>query len=170
MEDTLRDFARNSSQHTLKIPIDASGLTQSLPESERQKLSVDVFKYIVYEQAEEIGEDEWTAVKEPSEFLDECVVAVYKPGHVPKEVLDSMNQGDLPDELKQQQQAVQQAKMREMAKKNMKEQLALQKKLLGKPVHEDEMAVLNVVKRDRRTIEELQREKTMDNAKRGRYE
>ena len=52
---------------------------------------MDVFKYIVYEQVEEVGMDKWVAAKEPGSFLDECVIAVYKEGHCPKDVLEDIN-------------------------------------------------------------------------------
>ena len=68
---------------------------------------MEILKYIVYEQAEEVN-DEWIAHKEPSEFMDEATIAIYKEGEAPPEVLEDMNKADLPDEIKGQQRAIQQ--------------------------------------------------------------
>ena len=44
---------------------------------------MDVFQFAIYEQVEEVGKDCWIAAKEPSEFVNECVISVYKEGHCP---------------------------------------------------------------------------------------
>ena len=54
------------------------------------------------------------AIKEPSEFMDEFVIAVYKEGAAPPEVLEELNKGELPDEVRGQQQAIQQERQRQV--------------------------------------------------------
>jgi len=119
------------------------------------RVTMDVLKYMVYESAEEVGEDKWVASKEAGEFLDEMVVAVYKEGHVPPEVLEDMNQGDLPEEVKAAQRAAAEAALRDQTKKVAAD---TQRAVQGKPVAED-LTSLNVNKRDRTTIEDHQLEK-----------
>ncbi len=115
---------------------------------------MDVMKYVVYEQVEEINE-EWIAAKEPGEFMDEAVVAVYKAGYAPEEVLEDMNKGEVPDEVKQEQRAMREARERE-EKKKLK--LLQQQNLRNATGKDDGVAALNTAKRDRRSIEEIQKD------------
>ena len=103
--------------------------------------------------------------KEPSEFMDEVTIAVYKEGEAPPEVLEEINKGELPDEIRGQQRAMQaeqqkQAEMREKSKEKELQRKALQ----GRAAEEGDAELLNQNKRDRRTIEEIQQ----DAAKRAR--
>jgi len=170
-QDTMLDFDISPEQ-VLKVPISLKETTEGLPESEKPKVTMDILKYMVYEAAEEVN-DEWVAVKEPSEFMDEVVIAVYKEGAAPPEVLEDLNKGELPDEVRGQQQAVQQERARFMASQESrhKQQLEQQAHAALEEDEEDELEVLNTKKRDRRTIEDYERAKR-DNAaaagKRGR--
>jgi hypothetical protein len=127
---------------------------------------MDVMKYVVYEQVEEINED-WIAAKEQGEFMDEAIVAVYKEGCAPEEVLEDMNKGEVPDEVRQEQRAMREAREREENKKLK----MLEKKNLrnANAVRDDGFAALNTAKRDRRSIEEIQKDMG-NNQKRNRME
>ena len=134
---------------------------------------MEILKYIIYEQAEEVN-DEWIAQKEQSEFLDEVVIAIYKQGQAPPEVMEDANKGDLPDEIKGQQRAMQQQQQKSEQMRAQKNSEALQKAALTD--HEqaqqgedgdDNFAALNQNERDRRTIEEMQLDK---NSKRQRVD
>lgn len=155
MEEKLLDFDI-APENVIKIPISVSDHTKGLAPEDLPKMSMEILKYIVYEQAEEINE-EWLAHKEPSEFLDEIVIAVYKEGEAPAHIIEEMNQGELPDEVKgsaghQQQQQAKRAAQQDSAKAQ-----ELAKKALQERAAEDGGA-LNRSKRDRRTIEEIQAE------------
>jgi len=156
MEQEMLDFDA-SGETTLKIPISLAEMTQGLvTQAEKQKVTMEVLKYIVYEQAEEINE-EWVAAKEQSEFMDEITIAIYKEGHAPQEVLEDLNKGDLPDEIRGQQRAIQAETQKRMEQQEAK----LQHKRMTqahKSAHEVDLAQLNTEKRDRRTIEEIQRD------------
>ena len=178
-QDTMLDFDIAPDQ-VLKIPILLKDHCEGLPESERPKVTMDLLKYMVYEAAEEVNE-EWVAVKEPSEFVDDVVIAVYKEGAAPPEVLEDLNKGELPDEVLGQQRAVQQERARIVAtsESRHKQQLEQQAHTGGGAYldggeddddYEGEHVVeaLNTKKRDRRTIEDYEREKRQNAAKQGR--
>ncbi len=90
----LLQFQRDEHQSVLRIPVSLAEVVRKLDPSDRDgKLAVkmDVLKYVVYEAVEEVGEsDKWIAFKEPSEFLDEVNIAVYKEGCAPPEVLEEI--------------------------------------------------------------------------------
>jgi len=94
----LEQFKSNPTMHIHKITISLSELIRSVvPTSERDKVTLDVFKFTVYEQVEEVGMDKWIAAKEPTEyFMDECIINVYKEGHCPPDVLEDINKAELP--------------------------------------------------------------------------
>ena len=104
--------------------------------------------------AEEINEA-WIAAKEPGEFMDEAIIAVYKEGYAPEEVLEDINKGEVPDEVRQEQRAMRQQRDREESRKLKMLQEQNLKKATGK---DDGVAALNTNKRDRRSQEEIQRD------------
>ena len=163
MEDKLLDFDV-SPEPCIKIPVDlASKVQQLLPEEKLSgRVTMEVLKYVVYEQAEEINE-EWIAYKEPSDFMDEVTIAIYKAGEAPPEVLEEINKGELPEEAKGQQRAMQEA-TRKAQEQKMAKSMAEQQRLALKSNDQDtdgDFAALNQQKRDRRTIEDYEREAKM---------
>lgn len=166
VEQKLLDFKQDFALTCLKVPVSLGDVTRDLPLDQKQSVTMDVLKYVVYEQAEEVGEDKWIASREPSEFMDECVVAVYKEGHAPESVLEDLNKGELPDEIVQQQRAMRQARVKEVARKETKEDELRRKATVGSGAPDGGAWTLNVEKRDRRTIEEIQKE--MESQKRQR--
>jgi hypothetical protein len=166
VEQKMLDFRNNAAQTCLKVPISLATVVRDLPPEQKQSVTMDVLKYVVYEQAEEVGEDKWVAAKEPSEFMDECIIAVYKEGHAPENVLEDLNKGELPDEILQQQRAMRQAREKEVARKETKADAQRHKETVGSGAPDDEAWTLNTQKRDRRTIEEIQKE--MESQKRQR--
>jgi hypothetical protein len=153
VERTLRDF-ENSNQTEIKIPISLAELTREITSiEEKQKVTISVLKYIVYEQVEEINE-EWVATKESSGFMDESNVVVYKAGFVPPEVLEDINKGEQTDEAIQQQRFLREALSKEENRKAKLIEEQNRKKLASEKI---QVAVLNTNKRDRRTIEEIQK-------------
>ena len=160
MEQEMLDFD-TSGETCLKVKIDvASKLKLMSPEEQQSgRITMEILKYIVYEQAEEVNE-EWIAHKEPSEFQDEAVVAIYKEGTAPPEVLEDINKADLPDEVRGQQRAIQEQQQKEQIRKQQKLIAFKQAQALKKQKsaeNEDDFATLNTQKRDRRTIEDFQR-------------
>uniref|UniRef100_A0A6S8YH38 Uncharacterized protein n=1 Tax=Chaetoceros debilis TaxID=122233 RepID=A0A6S8YH38_9STRA len=153
IEKDLMEF-NTSSQTEIKISISIADLTRTMEMHEKSKVTMDVLKYVVYEQAEEINE-EWVAAKEPGEFMDETTIAVYKEGYAPADVLEDLNKGELPDEVKQQQRAMREAMERE-EKKKMKMIEEVNKKKLSQ--RHAEVSALNMGKRDRRSIEKIQKD------------
>ncbi len=172
MEQEMLDFDL-STEPCLKIKIDLAGKLRMLVDEDKQsgRVTMEVLKYIVYEQAEEVNE-EWIAHKEPSEFMDEALISVYKEGEAPPDVLEDMNKAELPDEIRGQQRAIveqrQKAEQIKAQKLRMEQtKLALQNKAKAKQQQEeeeeeaeedDDLAALNTKKRDRRTIEDFERE------------
>ena len=174
MEQQMLDFDI-SSEPMLKVKIDLRSKLKLLSDQEQQqgRVTMEILKYIIYEQAEEVN-DEWIAQKEQSEFLDEVVIAIYKQGQAPPDVMEDANKGDLPDEIKGQQRAMMQQQQKSEQMRSQKNSEALQKAALKD--HEqamqgedgdDNFAALNQNKRDRRTIEEIQLDK---NSKRQRVD
>lgn len=157
IEQKLLDFKHDNEQACCKVTISIADLIRELPLRQKGAVTMEVLKYIVYEQAEEIGEDMWVAHREPSDFMDEeAILAIYKEGKAPDDILEDINKGELPDAIVQQQKAMQAARLRQQEvidrKKDQKRQAAL--------VSSDDMGftTLNTAKRDRRTIEEIQKE------------
>jgi hypothetical protein len=153
IERTLRDFEK-SHQTEIKIPISLADLTREMSSiEEKEKVTISVLKYIVYEQVEEINQ-EWVAAKESSGFMDEANVHIYKAGFVPSEVLEDMNKGEQTDEAIQQQRFLREALSKEENRKAKLIEEENRKKLASEKI---QVAVLNTNKRDRRTIEEIQK-------------
>ena len=150
----------------MKLPISLKDHTQDLLDSEKPKVTMEILKYMVYEAAEEVNE-EWIAYKEPSEFMDECVIAIYKEGAAPPEVLEDINKGELPDEVRGQQRALSEQRAKTFQKKDEKQSQVMQKQAFDEDEYDD-LEVLNTNKRDRRTIEDYEREKRQAESKRSR--
>mmetsp|Transcript_9598 Transcript_9598/g.14290 ORF Transcript_9598/g.14290 Transcript_9598/m.14290 type:complete len:222 (-) Transcript_9598:502-1167(-) len=159
--DTLTAFQSNDSLPMVKIFV---SIAQVLKENGIDKmnapegLTMEILRYIVYEATEEIGEDKWIAYKEPSEFMDECHIAVYKEGQAPADVLEEVNKGEMPEEVKAQERAMRAAAEREAQRREGKKDAKTLENVVGKLAVDEGLATLNTVKRDRRTIEEIQRE------------
>ena len=167
MEEKMLDFDI-SPDPVMKVQVNLAEQQKDLATLEdKAKITMEILKYIVYEQCEEVNE-EWIAYKEPSEFMDEITIAIYKEGQAPPEVLEDMNKGELPDEVRGQQQALQAERQKQMEMKERSKEMELQRKALQeRAAEEDGHEALNQNKRDRRTIEEIQRDR-MDEAKRMR--
>jgi hypothetical protein len=173
MEQLMLDFDI-APEVSIKIPVKLADHTKRVQESDKGRVTMEVLKYIVYEQAEEVNE-EWIAHKEPSEFMDEVTVAIYKDAEsAPPEVLEEMNQAEIPEEMKAQQNRAEQ-KMRQQEANALRIQEALQRQALRKMATggDDQggagaggLSVLNTAKRDLRSIEEIQQ----DSAKRRKME
>jgi hypothetical protein len=167
MEQSMLDFDI-APEVSMKVSIKLSDYTKQVAESDHDKITMEVLKYIVYEQAEEVN-DEWIAYKEPSEFMDEITIAIYKdPEDAPPEVLEEMNRAELPDEMKAQQKMIaeqrRQQELKALRDQEQQQREAIKNLAAGGQGDDDDvdLAALNTQKRDRRTIEEIQR----DNAKR----
>lgn len=160
VEETLNSFLSNASLPTCKLHVCIADILRqnkidkmNAPEG----LTMEVLKYIVYESIDEIGKDKWIAYKEPSEFIDDYNISVYKEGQAPPEVLEEVNKGEIPDEVKAAQRAMMVAVEREVARKEGKKDAQLLESAVGN-VTRDDLSTLNTIKRDRRTIEEIQNE------------
>jgi hypothetical protein len=158
-----------SEDELLRIPIVLKDYLQQVVEDERTRISMDVLKYIVYEAAEEINE-EWVAYKEPSEFMDDITISIYKEGAAPEHVLDDIRQAEVPDEIRGQQRAIQEQRTKSILQAEMKQKQQLEQRIfVNDGDSEDDLEVLNTNKRDRRTIEDYEREKREQrNTKRSR--
>lgn len=162
IEQKLLDFKNNLSQNVIEIPVTLSKITSMLVGEDKLKVSMDVLKYIVYEQSEEIGEGlNWIAAKKSSEFfIDEAIICIYKDGHAPLDVLEDLNKGDLPDEIKQQQRAMREAAVKQMKSEDAQKLKKIQEHTLSRKNQasskNDEPSKLNTKKRDRRTIAQIQ--------------
>jgi hypothetical protein len=166
MEKLLKEFGQ-STRTEINILINLADLTKDIHSlEEKAKATMKVLEFVVYETVEDIDE-EWTPYKLPGEFLDESTIVVYKAGHVPSEVEDDLNRGELPDEVKQEQRAVREAMSRE-EKKQLK---IIEEQNMRRAAGQQyaEVSVLNTDKRDRRTIEEIQKD-IMQKQKRSRHE
>mmetsp|Transcript_12979 Transcript_12979/g.24393 ORF Transcript_12979/g.24393 Transcript_12979/m.24393 type:complete len:401 (-) Transcript_12979:55-1257(-) len=154
IEKQLLDF-RHSTLTEMKLLVNLAEMTRNIQSlEEKSNVTMKVLEFIVFESVEEINE-EWTPYKQPSEFMDECTIVVYKVGHVPPEVQDDLNRGEIPDELRQEQRALREAMSREEKKRMKMMQDDNLKKVAGQEV---DVSVLNTEKRDRRTIEEIQKD------------
>lgn len=165
VEEKLLAFQKDMSMNETKINITLTKLISDVPAEERDRVTMDIFKYIVYEQVEEVGMDKWVAAKEPTDFIDEVNISVYKEGHCPPEVLEDMNKGDLPDEVKGHAQYLTESKNKIEQQKEKKRDELLQQKAMGS-VSEWDTSALNKNKRDRRSMEQIQNDK----GKKGRME
>lgn len=156
---TMLDFDLATDEDVKKISITLQEQQVGLSNEEKPKVTMEVLKYMVYEAAEDVNE-EWIAYKEPTDFVDECVVAVYKEGAAPPEVLEDVNKGDLPDEAIGQQRAIaEQRERQELAKAAKQNNMMEQQAHLELNEDEDDLAALNTNKRDRRTVEDFERER-----------
>ncbi|KAL3808757.1 hypothetical protein ACHAXA_010950 [Cyclostephanos tholiformis] len=162
----LEAFKADPSSFMTKIPIALASLVRSVPPDERDRVTMDVFRFAVYEQVEEIGMDRWVAAREPSEFMDECVIAVYKEGHCPEEVLEDLNKGELPDEIRGQARHIVESLSKAVQRKEKK-----MDEIMAKNSIVDDVVVLNTNKRDRRTLEQIQKDllEEDDDVKRNRF-
>lgn len=166
MEQKMLDFDL-APETILKVNVSVAELQKDLATLEdKAKITMEILKYIVYEQAEEVNE-EWIAHKEPSEFMDEVTIAVYKEGYAPPDVLEDMNKGELPDEVRGQQKAMEIERQRQAEIKAKIREKELTRKALAERAEDDDdegggASALNQKKRDRRTIEEVQREREME--------
>jgi hypothetical protein len=165
MQDKMLDF--DLSDETVKqIKVSVNEQSAGLADSDKSKVAMDVLKYMVYEAAEEVNE-EWIAFKEPSEFLDEVIINIYKEGAAPPEVMEEINKGEVPDEVRGQQMAIQQERQKQAAAQEsrhlsqVKSEAIRNMRATGEEDdEEDELEALNTKKRDRRTIEDYHREKS----------
>lgn len=157
MEQKMLDFDI-SAESELRVPLSLSRYTAGLAETDVPNVTMEVLKYMVYEAAEEVNE-EWIAHKEPSEFMDEVTFVVYKEGCAPPEVLEEMNKAELPEEAKAQQRALQTERQRQVSAAERKRDQALESGAHSALDEDDGVAVLNANKRDRRTLEDYEREK-----------
>lgn len=140
----------------IRIPISLSEITKDLLSlEEKEKVTIGILKYIVYEQVEEIN-NSWVAIKETAGFLDEANILVYKEGYIPPEVLEDLNKGEQTEEAIQLQRFVRDAMSKEENKKVKMIQEQNCKKLSSETV-QGQVSVLNTNKRDRRSIEEIQK-------------
>lgn len=179
IERKILDFQSTVSQHELRIPLSLANYTKQMNEAEKSTIEMKILTFLVYEQVEEVDES-LIACKEQSEFVDETVIVVYKEGHVPPDVLERLNEGDLPDEEKQSRNALSVAKTRLAEKKNRTDQEVRLRQALNSgasKVTDDidggdgdgdggmhDVVTLNLNKRDRRSTEQIQ----MDMRKRKR--
>jgi hypothetical protein len=165
IEKQLINFGQ-STLTEMKILINLADMTREIQSSEEKaNVTMKVLEFIVFESVEEIN-DEWTPYKQPGEFMDECTIVIYKDGHVPLEVQEDLNRGEIPDELRQEQRAMRDAMSRE-EKKRIK--MIQDDNLKKAAVQNVEVSVLNTEKRDRRTIEEIQKD-IMQKQKKSRNE
>lgn len=155
VEDMLNDFGSNAEQTETKIEINLAALTRELSSNEeKEKVTIKVLEFVVNEAVEDINPS-WTPYKEKGEFLDEARIMIYKEGHVPADVQEDLNRGEVPDEVKQEQRAMREARNREEKKKlKMIEEQNMKKAASQKST----VSVLNTDKRDRRSIEEIQKD------------
>lgn len=167
MQNKMLDFDI-SEDEKLEIKLSLVEHQAGLSTEDKTRVTMEILKYMVYEAAEEVNE-EWIAHKEPSEFMDEVVISVYKEGAAPLEVIEEMNKGELPDEIRGQQRALATERQRQVQIAESRNQERMMQQAHREIFDEDEEAVeaLNTKKRDRRTIEDYEREKR-EQAKRGR--
>lgn len=157
MEQTMLDFDL-SSELELSIQIQLADIHAGLSQDVKEKVTMETLTFMVFEQADEVNE-EWIAHKEQGEFMDDVTITVYKEGHAPDDILEEVNKVELTEEMRGQQMAMQQARQKQ-ATKEEKQIEAMQKERVKQEYNEDEdFSALNTRKRDRRTIEEIQRDR-----------
>lgn len=159
MQQRMLDFELAAEEST-KVELSLPKYTVGLDLDNKAGVTMDVLKYMVYEAAEETNE-EWIAFKEPSEFMDECFITIYKEGAAPPAVLDEVNKAELPDEVRGQERALAQERQRQLERQRLQQQRMTMEQAHKRHVSEeaDELEILNTQKRDRRTIEDYEREK-----------
>lgn len=172
MQDKMLDFDI-APDVELEVKVRVAEHHAGLADADKAGVKMEVLKYMVYEAAEEVNE-EWISYKEPSEFLDEVVIKIYKEGAAPPEVLEEMQKGELPDEVRGQQRAIQEERQRQAAAQDQRHKSKMESETLKNmraedDDEEDDLEALNTVKRDRRTIADYEKEKR-DNAKKARIE
>ncbi|KAL7455853.1 hypothetical protein ACHAWC_007367 [Mediolabrus comicus] len=165
----LEKFKSDKNTFVTKVSISLAALTNEVPIDERDKVTMDVFKYVVYEQVEELGMDRWVAAKEPTDFVDEAIIAVYKEGHVPADVLEDLNKADVPDEVKGLSRHIADTQSKTAQRKDKRNSEVIMRQ---NAVGEDNVVVLNTNKRDRRTLEQIQKDllDESDDVKRSRFD
>lgn len=153
MEQEMLDFDC-CGETSVKVKIALSEMHMGLNDADKSRVTTDVLFFIVTEAAEECNE-EWIAHKDP----DECNVTVYKEGNAPEEAMEEINRVELTEDMKGEQRAIQEARQRKLASEEAKiNQETFQRAMAGTKSNQDEVAsALNSNKRDRRTIEEIQR-------------
>ena len=144
--------------------------TKRVSPEEQDKINMKVVKYLVYEAAEEVNEEWIVYEQKETSFVDHANFQIYKDeGLVPPEVWEEMNKAELPEEVKGQQRAIQNEKSKLIQQAEQKYSLELEK-AAHQDLHGEQdsdgmggtdpsIAVLNQKKRDRRTIEDYEREK-----------
>jgi hypothetical protein len=96
------------------------------------------------------------------------VISVYK--QAPPEVLDELNKGELPDEVRGQHRAIEQERARQAAQAELKHKRTVEQHVHShrgnnrtngeeEEEEDDDLEVLNTKKRDRRTAEDFARER-----------
>mmetsp|Transcript_33078 Transcript_33078/g.76224 ORF Transcript_33078/g.76224 Transcript_33078/m.76224 type:complete len:422 (-) Transcript_33078:322-1587(-) len=167
--EAMELFRDDSSRHVTRVEFSVSKvLDESLitPAQASGRVTVEVLTFILNECVDEVGMDKWVAHKVRSEFVDDTVITVYKEGYAPPEILEDMNRGDLPNELLAEQRAKQETAAREQSRKVAAANVQLEAET-SRATNNTKFSTLNVNKRDRRTLEDLQKEKN-DAAKRPR--
>jgi len=155
MEQKMLNFDI-SPEETMTLSVTLAEHTTGLSIEDKAKVTMEILKYMVYEAAEEVN-DEWIAYKEPSEFMDEATFTIYKEGAAPPEVLEEINKGELPEEMRAEQRAIATERQRQVQQAESRNQRQVMQQAHNE--YDDDMEVLNQNKRDRRTIEDYQREK-----------
>jgi hypothetical protein len=165
----LEKFKSDNTLFLTKVSISLASLVNSVPSEERDKVTMDVFKYVIYEQVEELGMDRWVAAKDPTDFVDECIITVYKEGHAPADVLEDLNKADLPTELKGLSRHMADTQSKTAQRKDKRNSEVIMKQNI---VGEDNVVVLNTNRRDRRTLEQIQKDLLEDNgdSKKSRFD
>lgn len=164
MEQRMMDFDI-SAESEMRINLSLAEYTSGLSVEDQERVTMKSLEYMVMEAAEDVNE-EWITYKEPSEFMDEASIAVYKEGCAPPEVLEEVNKVEVPDEVIQQQKHEEEKRQRQMAAEHRKYGKALESGAHATLAEdEDGGEALGTNKRDRRTMEDLERER-----KKGRSE
>lgn len=165
MQEKMLDFDVADNEEVLQITVSLAEHLAGLSTDDKAQVTMDVLKYMVYEAAEEVN-DEWVAFKEPSEYMDEAIFSIYKEGAAPPEVLEEINKGELPEEIRAQQRALVAERQRLASQANSQQQRKITEQALHFDDEADRLEVLNQRKRDRRTIEDYEREKRDNSIKR----
>ena len=97
----------------------------------------------------------------PAIDIEFIMIELTYPGAAPEEVLEEINKGELPDEVRGQQRAIQEERQRQANKAETRNKQQVEADAHRAMEDEDEeFSALNTNKRDRRTIEDFEREKT----------
>jgi len=167
VEKILKKFYSDSTKHILTIPIILADQIRTLCNPlEAVKVSLKLLEYIVYDIVEEIDKL-WVAVKEKDDnfFVDESTIVVYKSGYIPAYVLDDNGIGELPDDV---------IRMKRVARiefeTGQRRILKIEQERITRELHKskkrkEKVSMLNIKKKDRRTIEEIQRDMRLEKSK-----